>query len=181
MNKKMSPSVKITKLNAAKRQLESAILLYFNDGDPVSIHTLSAAAYNIVRDINSSRTGEMMAKDLWKFLSTDLAKEFKQHINKAEKFFKHADKDPKGLYTLNPGWTEALLAEASRKYSELTGEYPPYLYVFLTWFVIQHRRMFSECPDMARILNSIQVTTIPTYRAEFFSSFLPVVTRVPRP
>ena len=103
MNKKTSPSLKITKLDAAKRQLESAILLYFNGGDPVSIHTLSAAAYNIVRDINSSRTGEMMVKDLWKFLSADLAKEFKQHINKAEKFFKHADKDPKGLYTLNPG------------------------------------------------------------------------------
>jgi hypothetical protein len=30
---------KVSKLDAAKRQLETAIRLYFSDGDPVSIHT----------------------------------------------------------------------------------------------------------------------------------------------
>jgi hypothetical protein len=39
--------LKISKLDAAKRQLEVAIRLYFYFGDPVAIHTLTAAAYNI--------------------------------------------------------------------------------------------------------------------------------------
>ena len=33
----------VTKLDAARRQLETAITLWFHDGDPVSIHTLAAA------------------------------------------------------------------------------------------------------------------------------------------
>ncbi len=43
--------LEISKLDAAKRQLDTAIRLYFCDGDPVSIHTLAAASYNILRDV----------------------------------------------------------------------------------------------------------------------------------
>jgi hypothetical protein len=37
--------VRVTKLDAAKKQLETAIMLYFHDGDPVSIHTLCLQLY----------------------------------------------------------------------------------------------------------------------------------------
>jgi hypothetical protein len=40
MLKSFSMKVRVTKLDAAKKQLETAIMLYFHDGDPVSIHTL---------------------------------------------------------------------------------------------------------------------------------------------
>jgi hypothetical protein len=39
----------ISKLDAAKRQLEVAIRLYFAWGDPVAIHTLAAAAINLLK------------------------------------------------------------------------------------------------------------------------------------
>lgn len=38
----------ITKLDAARRQLHTAIVLWFNDGDPISTHTLASAAYEVV-------------------------------------------------------------------------------------------------------------------------------------
>jgi len=47
----------ISKLDAAKRQLETVIRLYFVHGDPVSIHTLTSAAYNVIRDVNKKRGG----------------------------------------------------------------------------------------------------------------------------
>jgi hypothetical protein len=37
----------VTKLDAARRQLRTAIHLWFNDGDPVSIHALAFAAYEL--------------------------------------------------------------------------------------------------------------------------------------
>jgi hypothetical protein len=40
--------MKITKLDAAKRQLATAIRLYFEDRDPVSVHTLVMAAGEII-------------------------------------------------------------------------------------------------------------------------------------
>jgi hypothetical protein len=48
----MGATLRISKLDAAKRQLETAITLYFNSGDWVSIHALAGAAYMIIRDVN---------------------------------------------------------------------------------------------------------------------------------
>jgi hypothetical protein len=45
----------ITKLEAARRQLGTAIVLWFNDDDPVSIHTLVCAAYEIVHTLTKKR------------------------------------------------------------------------------------------------------------------------------
>ena len=53
----MNAKLCVSKLEAGKRQLETAITLYFNYGDPVSIHSLSAAAYVIFRDLNKRRGG----------------------------------------------------------------------------------------------------------------------------
>jgi hypothetical protein len=45
-------TIKISKLDAARRQLDTAIELWFHDGDPISIHTLTSAAFEIIQDLN---------------------------------------------------------------------------------------------------------------------------------
>jgi len=45
----------ITKLESARRQLETAVKLYFNDIDPVSIHTLACAAQEILAELNTKK------------------------------------------------------------------------------------------------------------------------------
>lgn len=138
----------LSKLEAARRQLETAVKLYSEHGDEVSIHTLAAAGYSIVRDINEHR-GEPMLKDLDCYLSEDLAREFRRCINSPENFLKHADKDPEATGELNPRWTEALIWEASRKYCEMTGDLPKPLVSFVLWFVVNSpelREQFeSDC------------------------------------
>ena len=42
------PKMYVSKLDAAKRQLDIAINLFFKNSDPISIHTLTAAAYEIL-------------------------------------------------------------------------------------------------------------------------------------
>jgi len=127
--------VRLGKLEAARRQLETAIKLYFVDGDEVSIHTLTGAAYSLIRDINEHRRGEPMLKDLHLFLSDDLAREFRSYMNRPENFLKHADKDPDGIGEIEPRWTEVLIWEASRKYCEMTSETNKLLITFILWFV----------------------------------------------
>src|SRR5882762_2358461 len=51
----------LEKLDVVKRQLETAIMLFFADGDPVSIHTLACAAHGVVRDLNRFMGGSKMA------------------------------------------------------------------------------------------------------------------------
>lgn len=42
--------IKITKMHSAILQLKEAIKLFFEERDPVSIHTLSSAALQIIND-----------------------------------------------------------------------------------------------------------------------------------
>jgi hypothetical protein len=133
--------VQLTKLEAARRQLETAIKLYFADGDEVSIHALAAASYSLVRDINQHLQGEPMLKDLHRLLPDDLAREFRTYINRPENFFKHADKDPDEVGELEPKWTEVLIWEASRKYCEITGEQNRLLITFIFWFVARQPQL----------------------------------------
>ena len=47
----------VSKFDAARRQLETAIRLYFFQGDPISIHTLASAAAQILHDLSRHRGG----------------------------------------------------------------------------------------------------------------------------
>jgi len=44
----MAEIISLTKFDAARRQLRTAIELWFNDGDPVSIYALVYAAHEII-------------------------------------------------------------------------------------------------------------------------------------
>ena len=131
----MKSIMQLGKLEAARRQLETAIRLYFASEDEVSIHTLAAAAYSLIRDLNEHRNGEPMLKDLHRLLPDDLAGEFRRYVNRPENFLKHAEKDPEAVGELEPKWTEVLIWEASRKYCEITGEQNMRLMTFIFWFV----------------------------------------------
>jgi hypothetical protein len=93
--------ITVTKLDAAKRQLRTALRLWFDDGDPVSIHTLLAAAHEIIHTLYR-RKG---LRDL--LFDSDLIKdEFRSKWAKSMKaaptFFKHAQHDPDSSIEFNP-------------------------------------------------------------------------------
>jgi hypothetical protein len=46
-----------SRLDAARRQLHTAIELWFADGDAVSIHTLAGAAYQTIHELNRHQKG----------------------------------------------------------------------------------------------------------------------------
>ena len=48
-------TIRISKLEAARRQLRTAITLWFTGGDPVAIHSLAFAAYEILHAISEKR------------------------------------------------------------------------------------------------------------------------------
>jgi hypothetical protein len=83
----------VSKLDAASSQLDCAIELWFLDKDPVSIHTLAAAAHQIVHDINRKLP---VPKEM--LFNTDLIKDeyrpaFIKRIKEPMNFFKHARDD----------------------------------------------------------------------------------------
>jgi hypothetical protein len=83
----------LTKLDAAKRQLATAIRLYFEDCDPVSVHTLVMAANEIIERLCESNGIPAVRSSFLAVIIPERRKEFNRHLNKARNFFKHAS-DP---------------------------------------------------------------------------------------
>jgi hypothetical protein len=80
----------ITKLDAAKSQLATAIRLYFEDCDPVSVHTLALAASEIIDRLCVSKDTPAMRSSFLAAIIPGRRKEFADTFNKARNFFKHA-------------------------------------------------------------------------------------------
>ncbi len=134
-------ALELNKLECARRQLEAGINLFFQDGDPVSIHTLTCAAYNVIRDVNGVRGGNpMFAKQ--RYLQMDGTPSLSD-FNEPENFFKHADRDADAKLTFHPKFTECLLVDACERYGELTGERVPEFLVFTLWFMVQAPEEFD--------------------------------------
>lgn len=78
--------IRVQKLDAARRQIDTAAKLWFDDGDPVSIHTLLYAALEIVDGLYKRSTGKRLLFGNAAMQSRqDLAKTAKDWPN----FFKH--------------------------------------------------------------------------------------------
>jgi hypothetical protein len=78
---------KITKLEAAGRQLDSAIRMFFSNEDILAVHTVARAAFRILYDI--TKEGEAKVA-----LDAHIKKVGVDRFNEETNFLKHADRDP---------------------------------------------------------------------------------------
>lgn len=169
--------LKISKLDAAKRQLETVIRLYFADGDPVSIHTLTAAAYNVIRDVTAKRgTTRMLVKDqLLEYVKPESKKLFLGKINEAENFFKHADRDSETTLDFNPDMSEMLMVDACSQYHQLTGEMPPLFRIYIAWFMANYQDVFNFPEEVKRSMHVGAASIREMGRGRYFATILPQV------
>ncbi len=131
----MPARLQVTKLQAAERQLAVATELYFRDSDPVAIHSLVAASYNIIHDLSKHTNAPPMAvKDYFPTtVSPEKQREVAAWVNSFENFFKHADRDPAAAIEVNPVLTEAMLQDSWAQYERLGGALPEAGKVFKLW------------------------------------------------
>jgi hypothetical protein len=102
--------ITITKLGAARNQLRTAISLWFNDGDPVSIHTLAHAAYEIIHTVSRHRNPsriDLLFDSL--ALKDEYRSEFALLVKAPGNFFKHANRDVDGSIEFRPRASEMFL------------------------------------------------------------------------
>ena len=141
--------VKLTKLEAARRQIESAIWLWFVDDDHVSVHALAAAAHRLLLELAAVRE-----KASWPYSKTYLpeppAKPRPVDSGDAAMFFKYAKKAE--TYELSEQWTELYLFDAVMAYSSLADERgaSALMSTFVLRFGVQRQDLFV--PDAFSLL-----------------------------
>ncbi len=70
-------SLHVTKLAAAKRQLQAAIRLFFFEEDELAIHTVASAAYGLLKDLKRDR-GQSEAADSYLTTFFYLVRDFRR-------------------------------------------------------------------------------------------------------
>lgn len=126
---------KLTKLECAERQLAEAIVLYFERRHPVAIHTLAAAAHQIIFDLCRKKGIEGSLLKSCLYIRPEKKKMWLQKISEAENFFKHADRDPDAAIEFNPATTTYFIVDALELHCKLTGGYLAEGRIFLSHFI----------------------------------------------
>ncbi len=168
----MEEILRLSKLDVAKRQLETAIKLYFNDDDPVSIHTLACAAHGILSDLNKKYNGDPMILSDY-VISDEYKTEWNKRIKKPQNYFKHADKDTEENIDFVPEVTQYFIFDAISKYQEITGEIIFYFAIFRGWFAAHNIDAFNYSENNKQLITEI-VNKYKDNRKLYFSDLLHV-------
>ena len=167
----MEQKIKISKLDAAKRQTETAIKLYFNNADPVSIHTLICSAHNILLDLTKEYKKTPMLLSGY-IVKKEYQDEFIRELRKPQNHFKHADKDPETVIDFNPIINETFIIDCCDQYYLITNEAVLYFNIFSKWFAAHHLEYFEHLSDEQRKGLLLILNTFGDNKIEYFSKML---------
>lgn len=163
----------ISKIDAARRQLDTAIRLYMSGRDDVSIHTLAHAAHRVLMDVAAKKGIDgYLFGHLMGVIKPEMKDEFLTKMNAAANFFKHADRDSGEVLEFNPEQTVFWLWDACILYQSLTGEYTDLMQCYWTWFGIQYPDAIKDTEISAKFKEA--KATFRT-RQEFMSTFSEVM------
>jgi hypothetical protein len=165
----------VSKFDAARRQLETAVRLYFFHGDPISIHTLASAAAQVLQDLGKHRGSDPMLfrETFLQHFLPEQRPEIKKTLAAAENFFKHAARDPDAVFAFRVGQTELVLYEAIEAYGNLTSEFVPLLVVYRLWFTIEAGKELVVPAELEAIRRQGRQSFTTSSRQAFFREALP--------
>jgi hypothetical protein len=155
----------ITKTDAAERQLNTAIRLFFENRDHLSSFALAIASREVTDDVIQSRYSELYQKELARvgdplkvrlsyreqckdFIKPEFYQDFVKLDRKWQNFLKHADRDPDA--ELEPFTAKLLvmvLFSAVGNFILLTQRPTAELTTFLAWVAVAEPHLVKSSPE----------------------------------
>ena len=161
---------KISKIEAAKRQLVTAIRLFLSEEDAIPVHTIASAVHEVLRDLLIKKGGKSFLKDgITVFLHPEDIEDYQIQIREPQNFLKHANRDPEGTLDFSPDIVRLWIFDCLRMYMELTGTMFKEGNLFSIWFVLSHPKFVlpgKYPPEFEKIAESFEPTK------EFFLKLL---------
>ena len=141
-----------TKLDVVERQLAAAIRLFFKEWDPLAVHTLAAAAHQILVDLGR-RQGIPSAVKNTSAMTEPRGRRFVKTINYPYNFLKHADQDPEATMNVVPlnRFAQDFIMDALVMLQSIAHEIPFEGKVFWHWFVSKYPAEFENLPKDGEI------------------------------
>jgi hypothetical protein len=133
----------LSKIEVAYRQLDIAIKLWFQEWDPIAIHTLVCSSHQIISDIIHYRGGSSPLFDN-PYIKNGFEKIAKRHFHKYYNFFKHANHDPDMFMEFNSSANEYFIGYSIFGLEQLGIKHNLLRRAFMTHFAIHHPRLLTE-------------------------------------
>ncbi len=172
----------VSKIEAARRQLKTAIELWFADGDVVSINTLASASHQIIHDLNHNVKNEPLILDRPE-LTKEQRKLFANVVKFPTNFFKHADRGDSAESTrieFDPLINEMFISIATQGLKQMGYVFNGHEMAFCAWEAIHHPEVLND--ESKQILESMFSTEAigslkKIARKEFLNYALPIFTQ----
>lgn len=152
-----SPPEMVSKLEGAERLLKTVILLFFDGGDDLAIHALSAGSHEVLNTLlKKSGRGNGFIRDHSRIRPESLA-EYTRHMNRTQNFLKHANRDPEARLDYYKDATPFWIFDAVTMHELLTGSRQfPEFFLFIAWFMLEHPSILYE----GAVLDLIKQTNV---------------------
>jgi hypothetical protein len=129
--------IHISKLDAARRQIDAAIRLLFEGADPVVVHTLVGAASVIISDLVERHHPDTSWDKFAQEANKITASEYFQVMRKPQNFLKHARDDADATLDFDPKDTESVAFWAVMNLGNF-GELSTEASVLQLWYLACH-------------------------------------------
>ena len=164
----------LTKMGVAERQLNEAIRMFFEERDPVSVYTLTAASHEVLRDLLSGGSHEDFAsliKD-----SPGIPKENRRHwiraVNTYQNFFKHAKTDANESIKFDSDVLPVFLFDSVHMLNRLINGWFFEGTIFFTWYMLKFPEHFQDNTPIRGILPPSQRLGLDPNNLETFRVLL---------
>ncbi|MGC1361272.1 MAG: hypothetical protein WA419_12585 [Silvibacterium sp.] len=155
----------ITKTDAAERQLNTAIRLFFENRDHLSSYALAIASREVTDDVIQSRYSELYQRELARvgdpqkvclsyreelkvLIKPDFYKDFLTLDRKWQNFLKHADRDPDAeIEPLTTKQLALVILTAMRNYFLLTRHATIEMKTFFVWIAVAEPQLIKSAPE----------------------------------
>ncbi len=155
----------ITKTDAAERQLNTAIRLFFENRDHLSSYALAVASREVTDGVIKSRHSELYQRELARLgdpqkvrlsyreelkilIKPEFYQDFLRFDRKWQNFLKHADKDPDA--EIEPIKTKLLalvIIWAIKNHILLTQYWTIEMKIFFAWFAVAEPQLIKSTPE----------------------------------
>ena len=141
--------MQLSKIDVAKRQLTTAIRLFYANADPVSVCSLACNAWEIVDSLCRRNDIGSLSIETEKRLPDDGSLRH-QINNPVRNFFKHADRDPDEMLSgFDDAFNDTMLILGVEDYIRLRNKSPIEFQVYQMWYFANYpdklSKSFADC------------------------------------
>ncbi|MBI2471132.1 MAG: hypothetical protein HYV59_07805 [Planctomycetes bacterium] len=138
--------IEINKFEASQRQIDAAIRMLFSNEDPVAIHTLAMASFQVLQDLAAKRSDCSIDKMTKSIIKPGKEKELRKILHSLSNFLKHADRDPEAVINnVDEEANDFVLLFSCFYYRDLGQQLTSEMTTLLSWSYIWH-------PDLQTII-----------------------------